>query len=61
MMTCTTNITPELILQEAPDILDEVDEAPIFSAEPKRMFPSFGRDGENQNALNGLRSDVLGV
>jgi serine/threonine protein kinase len=61
MVTCTTNITLELILQEAPDILDEVDEAPIFSAEPKRMFPSFARNGENQNALNGLRSDVLGV
>ena len=43
-------VTPDILLQKAPETLKEVDGAPIFSQEPKRLFPSFAKHGEQNHA-----------
>jgi hypothetical protein len=44
-------VTPDILLQKAPEVLDEVDWAPIFNQEPKRSFPCFAKHGETNHAL----------
>ena len=49
-MTCIKKkVTPDILLQKAPEVLNEVDGAPIFSQEPKRFFPSFSKHGEKNH------------
>jgi hypothetical protein len=47
-------VRPESFLDEALFILDEVDEAPIFSIEPKRLFPSFAKNGKETQSIREL-------
>jgi hypothetical protein len=47
IMNNNMKLTPELLLQKAPFILEEVDEAPIFHEEKPRQFPTFARSGKN--------------
>ena len=47
-------VRPESFRDEALFILDEVDQAYIFSIEPKRLFPSFAKNGKKMQFIRAL-------